>query len=193
MAVIRTLRPCESKKRLHKDTAQFAKLSTMSLETYLKTIPGMVNTGATWHMKMAFGLSVPLQFRLNGEIMIGTGPLNLYTVRDIEYIHMELMQAPPFGLPYLPIMTSPDYPCRFEIYLKEDAKGPVVSDCTEQWDIYLEPSSIIRFTTLRSDWRIKPRIAGRRSIGSPTYGSGTTARVRSSFTPTTKTSLVWKS
>ena len=111
-------------KRLHKDTAQFAKLSTMSLETYLKTIPGMVNTGATWHMKMAFGLSVPLQFRLNGEIMIGTRPLNLYTVRDIEYIHMELMQAPPFGLPYLPIMTSPDYPCRFEIYLKEDAQGP---------------------------------------------------------------------
>ena len=40
----------------------------------------------------------------------------------------------------------------------------------------------IRFTTLRGDWRIKPRIVGRRSIGEPLpTDSGTTARVRSSF------------
>ena len=114
-------------KRLHKDTAQFAKLSTMSLEKYVQHFPGMKQMPLGWCIDMGGRMSVPLQFRLNGEVIMGTEFLNLYTVRDIEYIRTVLMPmpGPPLRefLPYLPIGTSPDYPCRFEIYLKEDAQG----------------------------------------------------------------------
>ena len=80
MAVIRTLRPCESKKRLHKDTAQFAKLSTMSLEKYVQHFPGMKQMPLGWCIDMGGRMSVPLQFRLNGEVIMGTEFWNLYTV-----------------------------------------------------------------------------------------------------------------
>ncbi len=110
--------------KIHNDTAKFNEFNTLSLESYVRNFPGMILTDDGWCLEMDLGYSVPLQFRLNDEIIMSMAPLSLYTVGDLEYIRTDLMRwlTPP-ELPYLPIRTSENYPCRFEVYVKEDAQG----------------------------------------------------------------------
>ena len=111
--------------KIYNDTAKFNEFNSLSLESYVRNFPGMILKDEEWCLEMDLGYSVPLQFRLNGEIIMSMAPLSLYTVGDLEYIRTNLMRwlMPPEQLPYLPIRTSENYPCRFEVYVKEDAQG----------------------------------------------------------------------
>lgn len=74
--------------------------------------------------EMAFGLSVPASVPLERRDNDRHWPIKLIYSQGYRVYSYGAHASASLWAAYLPIMTSPDYPCRFEIYLKEDAQGP---------------------------------------------------------------------
>ena len=106
--------------KIHNDTAKFNEFNSLQLPTYLNNVlPGCIISGKIL-LQTPYGAYIEAQLRINQEICISPAPLSLYTAGDVEYIKTYIPRIEPA---YMPIRTNSHYPCRLEIYTKEDAQG----------------------------------------------------------------------
>lgn len=107
--------------KTHKDTAKFNEFNTLPLLLYLNNVlPGCIIRGDKIYLETPYGGYIEAQLRINQEICISPAPLSLYTAGDVKYIKTYIPRIEPA---YMPIRTNSHYPCRLEIYVKEDAQG----------------------------------------------------------------------
>ena len=106
--------------KIHNDTAKFNEFNSLQLPTYLNNVlPGCIISGKIL-LQTPYGAYIEAQLRINQEICISPAPLSLYTAGDVKYIKTYIPRIEPA---YMPIRTNSHYPCRLEIYVKEDAQG----------------------------------------------------------------------
>ena len=107
--------------KIHNDTAKFNEFNTLPLPLYLNNVlPGCIIRGDKIYLETPYGGYIEAQLRINQEICISPAPLSLYTAGDVKYIKTYIPRIEPA---YMPIRTNSHYPCRLEIYVKEDAQG----------------------------------------------------------------------
>ena len=107
--------------KIHNDTAKFNEFNTLPLPLYLNNVlPGCIIRGDKIYLETPYGGYIEAQLRINQEICISPAPLSLYTAEDVKYIKTYIPRIEPA---YMPIRTNSHYPCRLEIYTKEDAQG----------------------------------------------------------------------
>ena len=112
--------------KIHNDTAKFNEFNSLQLPTYLNNVlPGCKivydpQEGEIAFLQTGYGEYIEAQVRINNEIYLSASPLHLYTAGDVEYIKTYIPRIEPA---YMPIRYNSNYPCRLEIYVKEDAQG----------------------------------------------------------------------
>ena len=112
--------------KIHNDTAKFNEFNTLPLPLYLNNVlPGCKivydpQEGEIAFLQTGYGEYIEAQVRINNEIYLSASPLHLYTAGDVEYIKTYI---PRIESSYMPIRYNSNYPCRLEIYVKEDAQG----------------------------------------------------------------------
>ena len=109
-------------KKIIDDTARIAKFGSMSLEHYIKFLPGVVNNGDWISLRSPSGFSYPAQIRIDNEIIYGMAQLYRFFAKEVDYFKLEVPSI--MNPPLTPRAIFWDnYPCRLHIFLREDVNG----------------------------------------------------------------------
>ena len=109
-------------KKIIDDTARIAKFGSMSLEHYIKSLPGVVNNGDWISLRSPSGFSYPAQIRIDNEIIYGMAQLYRFFAKEVDYFKLEVPSI--MNPPLTPrTIFFDDYPCRLYIFLREDVNG----------------------------------------------------------------------
>lgn len=109
-------------KKIIDDTARIAKFGSMSLEHYIKFLPGVVNNGDWISLRSPSGFSYPAQIRIDNEIIYGMAQLYRFFAKEVDYFKLEVPSI--MNPPLTPrAIFFDDYPCRLYIFLREDVNG----------------------------------------------------------------------